>query len=84
MLRRATITSGLSGRAASAGASSTCHQLSAADTHGKGQHEVDREPPGLDGDHGPRPSCSAATAERWLMASSSPMMMKLASRLDPP
>ncbi len=84
MLRRAAITSGLSGRAASVGASTTCHQLSADGHDGKGQDEVHRQPPGMDGDHGPRPSCSAATADRWLMASSSPMMMKLASRLDPP
>ncbi len=63
------------------------HHLPPADRarhDGEGQHEVDGQPPGLDRDHGPRPSRSAATADRWLMASSSPMMMKLASRLDPP
>ena len=51
-LRRAAMTSGLSGRTASCCASTTCHQVDAAGDDREAEHQVQAQPPDVGGDHG--------------------------------
>ena len=82
-LRRAAMTSGLSARAARFGASRTCHHTMLSDTIAKLSIRYRPSRPDVGGDHAAA-SASAPIALRWLIESSSPIMMKLASTLDPP
>ena len=57
----------------------------AAGHDGERQHQVEAKASDVRRDHGAPPaSASAPIALRWLIASSRPTMMKLASTLDPP